>query len=240
MSGGYGYPPYAPPRAPVAVARLVAAGLLLLAGTMALGGSFGALSLYRAESGATPARTTTTTGWGLYEDPVREEPLPIPIVRFGIPLTAAAVLVLVFALLLVLSARRAGDAGTVRALGVGGGGLLIGVVSVVWLQLVSIDQSVAAAAEPGGLASGFRASYDIGVGGYLILAAALVALAAAVLLLVPPRGAVAPTAPPSGQFPAVGPGVPPAWQPAPQQWPQPGPGAPAPGWGPPPPPYGHP
>jgi hypothetical protein len=238
MSGGYGYPPYAPPRAPVAVSRLVAAGLLLVAGTMALGGSFGALSVYRSESGATPARTTTTTGWGLYEDPVREQELPIPIIRFGIPLTAAAALVLVVALLLVLSARRAGAAGTVRALGVGGGGLLIGVVSVVWLQLVSIDQNVAAAAEPGGLASGFRASYDIGVGGYLILAGALVALAAAVLLLVPPRGVVAPMAPPSGQFPAVGPGVPPAWQPAPQHWPQPGPGAPPPGWG--PPPHGHP
>jgi hypothetical protein len=238
MPGGYGYPPYAPPRAPVAVARLVAAGLLLLAGTMALGGSFAALSVYRSESDATAARTTTTTGWGLYEDPVREEPLPIPIVRFGIPLTAAAVLVLVFALLLVLSARRAGDEGTVRALGVGGGGLLTGVVSVVWLQLVAIDQNVAASTEPGGPASGFRASY--GVGGYLILAAAFVALAAAVLLLVPPRGAVAPTAPQPGQFPAFGPGASPVWQPAPQHWPQPGPGAPPPGWGQPPPPHGHP
>jgi hypothetical protein len=239
MSGGYGYPPYAPPRAPVAVVRLVAAGLLLLAGTMALGGSFGALSVYRSESDAIPARTVTTTGWGLFEDPVREEPLPVPIVRFGIPLTAAAVLVLVVALLLVVSARRAGEAGTVRAFGVGGGGLLIGVVSVVWLQLVAIDQNVAASAEPGALGSGFRASYDIGVGGYLILAAAFVALAAAVLLLVPPRGAVAPTAPQPGNFPAFGPGTPPVWQPAPQHWPQPGPNAPPPGWGPPPPPHGH-
>jgi hypothetical protein len=238
MSGGYGYPPYAPPPAPVSVSRLVAAGLLLLAGTMALGGSFGALSVYRSESDAIPARTLTTTGWGFVEDPAREEPLPVPIVRFGIPLTAAAVLVLVVALLLVVSARRAGDAGTVRAFGVGGGGLLIGVVSVVWLQLVAIDQSVAASTEPGALGSGFRASYDIGVGGYLILVAALVALAAAVQLLVPPRGTAAPTAPQPGQFPAFGPGAPPVWQPAPQQWPQPGPSAPPPGWG--PPPHGHP
>ena len=243
MSVGYGYPQYGPPPAPVAVSRLVAAGLFVLVAVLAVTGSFAAFSVYRFESELTPASTTTTTGWGSFEDPVPAEPLPTPKILYGIPLIVAAVLALVVALLLVLSARRAQDPAAARALGVGSGGLLVGVVSVIWLQLVTIAQNVAEAAQPGDEDAGFRTSYQIGVGGYLILVAALVALAAAVLLLVPRRGAPAPAAVPPGMpvYPALGPGPGghPQWQPQPQYWPQQTPQqAPPPGWGPPVPPRG--
>jgi hypothetical protein len=237
MTAGYGYPQYGSPPAPVAVARVVAAGLFVVAAALALAGSFAAFSVYRFESELSPASTTTTTGWGSFEDPVPAEPLPTPRILYGIPITAAAVLALVVALLLVLSARRTHEPAAVRSLGVGIGGLLVGVVSVIWLQLVTIAQNVVDAAQPGDEDAGIRTSYQVGVGGYLILVAALLALAAAVLLLVPRRASHAPTAVPpgTGLFPPLGPGGQPQWQPASPYWPQP---APPPGWGPTPPPHG--
>lgn len=237
MTGGFGYPQYGPPPAPVAVPRLVAAGLFVLAAVLAMAGSFAAFSVYRFESELAPASTTTTTGWGSFEEPVPAEPLPAPKILYGIPLVVAAVLALVVALLLVLSARRAQEPGAVRSLGVGSGGLLIGVVSVIWLQLVTIARNVAEAAQPGDEDAGFRTSYQIGAGGYLILVAALLALAAAVLLLVPRRGSPAPAAAPPGtpMYPALGPGPGGQQQWQPQYWPQQAPQqAPPPGWGPPP------
>jgi hypothetical protein len=233
MAAGYGYAQYGPPPAPVAVSRVVAAGLFVLAAALTLGGTFGAFSIYRFESGLSPAATTTTTGWGFFQDPAPDEPLPAPRILYGIPLTAAAVLALVVALLLVLSARRPQDPGVVRSLGVGSGGLLVGIVSVIWLQLVSIARNVAASTEPGDADLGIRSSYVVGLGGYLILAAALAALAAAVLLLVARPRALAPTVVPPvpGQFPPLGPGGQPTWQQQAPYWPQPGP---AQGWGPPP------
>jgi hypothetical protein len=142
MAAGYGYPQYGPPPAPVAVSRLVAAGLLVVAAALALGGSFGAFSVYRFESDLTAtSTTTTTTGWGYFTDPAPDEPSEAPRILYGVPLAAAAVLALVVALLLVLSARRTQDPGGVRSLGVGSGGLLVGIVSVIWLQLVSIARN---------------------------------------------------------------------------------------------------
>jgi hypothetical protein len=241
MSGAYGYPPFGPQRAPVAVPRLVAAVLLFLAAALAVGGSFAALSIYRFESEFTPATTTTTTGWGQVQDPLPTEPLPTPIIQHGIPLTVAGVVALVAGLLLVLSARRADDPALARSLGIAGGGLLIGVISVIWLQLITIVRNVAANTRQEDVDAGIRSSYEIGLGGYLILVAAIAALVAALLVMVPRRGTAAPSPaqPGTGQFPALGPGAQPTWPAAPQTWPQPGPGAPPPGWGPPqtPPPY---
>jgi hypothetical protein len=235
MAAGYGYAQYGPPPAPVAVSRVVAAALLVVAAALALGGSFGAFSVYRFESGVSPASTTTTTtGWGYFQEPAPDEPLQAPRVLYGIPLTAAAVLALVVALLLVLSARRAQDPSAIRSLGVGSGALLVGIVSVIWLQLVSIARNVAASVEPGDADLGIRASYVVGVGGYLILAAALAALAAAVLLLVSRPRTHPPAAVPPGQFAPLGPGGQPMWPQQTPYWPPPGPGAPPPpGWGPP-------
>jgi hypothetical protein len=238
MAVGYGYAQHGPPQAPVAVSRVVAAGLFVLAAALTLGGTFGAFSVYRFESDLSPASTTTTTtGWGFFQDPAPDEPLPAPRILYGIPLTAAAVLALVVALLLVLSARRTQDPGVVRSLGVGSGGLLVGIVSVIWLQLGSIARNVAASAEPGDADLGIRSSYVVGLGGYLILVAALAALAAAVLLLVSRPHAPTMVPPGQGQFPPLGPGGQPMWQPQAPYWPQPGTGAPPPGWGPPAPPH---
>jgi hypothetical protein len=233
VSGGYGYPP----QPPVAVSRLVAAALLVLAAALAVGGSFAALSVYRFESDFTPATTTTTTGWGEVQDPVSEQPLPTVVFLYGIPLAVAAVVVLVAAVLLALSTRRPDDPPSGRLLGVGGAGMLVGVVSVVWLELVAISRNVARTAEP---EDGIESSYQVGFGGYLILVAAIAALVAALLLLVPRRGTGAPPfgPPGTGSFPPLGPGpYPPQWAAPPQPWPPPD--APPPGWGPPqaPPPH---
>jgi hypothetical protein len=216
------------------VSRLVAAALLALAAAMALGGSFGAFSIYRFESEYTEPTTSTTTGWGTTEEPVSEEAATVDILH-GIPLSVAAALALVAAVLLVLTARRPGDPAPGRLLGVGAVGLLVGVVAVVWLELITFARSVASVQETAG-GAGFRSSLQIGSGGYLILAAALAALVAAVLLLVPRRGA-GPVPPAPAQ--PFGPGLP-QWTDA-AQWapPRHGPAAPQPGWGPPPAPPAH-
>lgn len=236
MSVGYGYPPYGPQRVPVAVPRVVAAALFALAAGLALGGSFGTISVYGYESESGPASSTTITGWSIFHDPVPEQ--PVPLVLTGVALAVAAVLALVVALLLVLTARRREDTGAVGSLGVGSGGLLVGIVLAIWLDLVASGRNVAAiAGRQDAIDTGFRPTFEVGAGAYLVLGAALVALAAAVLLLVARRPA--PTPLPPGRFPALGPGPggSPSWQQAPQPWPQPGPGVPPPGWGPPSPPH---
>jgi hypothetical protein len=235
MSGGYGYPQYGPPRPAVAVPRVVAAALFALAAGLALGGSFGTFSVYGYETGSSPARTTTTTGWSFSFEPAVAE-TSIGVVLTGVALSVAAVLALVVALLLVLTARRREDPAVVRSLGVGSGGLLVGTVLAIWMDLVASARNVATtASRQDNIDAGFRSIYAVGVGAYLTLGAALVALAAAVLLLVARGPARAPVPPGTGPFPASGPGpgAPPRWQPAPQPWSQPGPGAPPPEWGPP-------
>jgi hypothetical protein len=91
LSGVYGYPRSAPHR-PVVSSRLVAAALLVVAAALALGGSFGALSIYRFESDFTGSGTITVTGWGSTEEPVTETSVDTAFVLHGIPLVAAALL----------------------------------------------------------------------------------------------------------------------------------------------------
>jgi hypothetical protein len=208
--------------------------LLVVAAGLAVGGSFAAFQVYRYESGYSEASTTTSSGWGVTVEPAPEQPTPQVGPLHGIPLTVAAVLALVAALLLVLWARRADDPATARLLGVLAGGVLIGVVSVIWLNLLTALRNVNAVAEEAGPDSSFRATAEVGAGAYLVLVAGAAALVAVALLLVPRRPDPG-GHPASGLFPPLGPGPQPPWWPAPQPWPQPGPGGPQPGWGPPPP-----
>jgi hypothetical protein len=242
MSGGYGYPGFGAQRQPVAVSRLVAAALLVVGAALAVGGSFGAFSVFHFESDFTQTTTTTTTtGWGVFEEPQSEPPAASSVLD-GVPIIIAATSGLVAALLLVLTARRPGDQVPGRLAGVGAAGLLVGVVAVIWLDLISSRRNVAAATEAAATDSDFRTSFQIGVGGYLILVAALAALVAAVLLLVPRRpGSAAPVGVPpgAGPFPAFGAGPQAPWPATPSPWSRPGPDAPPPGWGPPPAPPPH-
>jgi hypothetical protein len=221
MSGGYGYPQSG---AQVAVPRMIAAALLVVAAALVFGGSFGAFSIFRFESPYTPASTTTTTAWGSVREPPSEDiPAGVTILH-GIPLSVGAVLALAAAVLLMLSARRPDDPALGRLLGACAGGMLTGVVAVIWLVISASVANVAANAVAD---SEFRSSYEIGVGAYLILVGAVVALVASVLLLLPRRR------PGPGPVPPYGPGQP-QWPGAPQPWPPPGSAVPPPGWGPPP------
>jgi hypothetical protein len=225
MSGVHGYPPYGGQRATVAVSRLVAAALLTVGAALAVGGSFGTFSSYRFESEATGTSTITSTGWWTIEEPASDVALAASILH-GIPITVAAVVALLAALLLVVAARSPGDPAPGRLLGVGAAGLLVGVVAVIWLELVTRVRNVAVAVEEAGPDSSFRASLQIGAGGYLILVAGVAVLVAAALLLTPRRD-VGPVPLPPGRFPPLGPDQAP-WMGGP-------PPGPAPGWGPPPP-----
>jgi hypothetical protein len=215
---------------------MIAAALLVVAAALAVGGSFGAFSIYRFESQSdvVSSSTTTTTGWGDFEEPPSEGAPAAAEILHGIPLVVAAVLALVAAVLLLMSARRPDDPAPGRLLGTGAAGLLVGVVAVIWLELITFTRNVAANAAASGPDSEFRSTYEIGVGGYLILVGGLAALVAAVLLLVPRRspgpGPVPPFWPGQQQWPSA----PQQWQGPPQQWAPPGPAAPQPGWGPPP------
>jgi hypothetical protein len=226
MSGVYGYPPYGAQRPGVAVSRMVAAALLTVGAALAVGGSFGAFRRFRIESDVSGTSTLTTTGWGVTQDPLSDVVPGAVSVLHGIPLTVAAVVALVAALLLVLSARRPGDPAPGRLLGVGAAGLLVGVVAVIWMELTTFVRNISAADEAGPVST-LRASGQIGAGGYLILVAAVAVLVAAALLLVPRRDA-GPVAVQPGRFPPLGPGQPP-WSGGPP------PGPAGPGWGPPPP-----
>jgi hypothetical protein len=229
MSGVYGYPQFDPPRPQVPV--LIATALLAVAAALALGGSFAAFHVYHYESDYTEPTTSTTTGWGITVEPAPEEPPTSSGSLHGIPLTVAALLALAAAGVLFVTSRR--DAGTGRSFAVGVGGLLVGVVAVIWMDLLTSLRDVRAAVAEAGPDSSYRATADVGTGGYLILVAGLLALAAAVLLLVVRRpGTVAAFGgPPGGPFPPAGPAPQPPWQAPPPPWEPPGPSP----WGPPPP-----
>src|SRR5689334_17690445 len=142
MSGPYGYG-----QARVSVPWMIAAALLAVAAALAVGGSFGAFSVYRFESQSdvVSSSTTTTTGWGDFQEPAPQEGTPsAPALLHGIPLVVGAVVALVAAGLLMLSARRPGDQVPARLLGTCAAGLLVGVVAVIWLELVTFVRSVAA------------------------------------------------------------------------------------------------
>lgn len=214
--------PVGPPHGQAApVTRLLGATLLVVTAGLAAGGSFGAFTVYRFDSG-TSSTTRTTTGWAYTfdQDPPDVEPgAPL----LGIPLTVGAVLALVAALLLVLGGRRAGEAVQGRVLGTAAGGLICGTVASIWLDLVSSISYYAALRDSDGADVTYTQTVDPGIGGWLVLAAGVLALVAVGLLLLPGRSAPGGLVPP---YPGATQGAPfaPAYPPEPAtapNWPQP-------------------
>jgi hypothetical protein len=169
---------------------VIAAVLLVLASAAAVGGSFLAFwtytSTYTPTSGGDDEVTTTSaTGWWYTTSDDSTEPLSFTPLD-GAVLAIGALLAVVAAVMLLLSARRADDPPASRLVGVAGAAFLIGAVSDLFANLVSLVMSSQDEGD-----SGFAYSYRIGAGGWVVLGAALVALVAVGLLLAPRRGAPA-------------------------------------------------
>jgi hypothetical protein len=240
MSGGFAYQQYGPQRAKPAVLRLVAAALLVVAAGIGVGGSFATFSTYTSQyfSDVDPEYSDEepsvyrSNGWESTVEPAPETPVTSVAPLVGIPIVVAGAVAFLGALLLVLTARRPDDPAAGRLLGVGASGLLCGAVAVVLIGNLTEVRNVTASAEafPD---SGFRSSIELGPGFWLLLVAGVVALAAAVLLLVPRRAAPAAPFPGHGVAPPppYGPGQAQPWYGTPPAGPQqPDPGAPPPGW----------
>jgi hypothetical protein len=198
VSGGYGYPAARSGRG------IVAAILLFVVAALAVGGSFGAISAQTyGES------TTAVTGWMLTTTPPPPNTVrPRMATLHGVVLTVGALLGCVGAVMIMAARRGSGGASLGRSLGIASAALLIGDIAAMWLGVLSSVHNFAILSE--GPAPDFV--YQPGIGAWLLLADAMVALVVVVLLLVPERQ------------PAAGPQ--PAWAP--------GPYAPPPGWPPPP------
>jgi hypothetical protein len=207
VSGIYGAPSGGPPAATGRGTLLVAVGLLVLAAALSVAGSFGAFMVQRMTSigGAEPA-VFTSTGWRYditgVEPPVggsQQAPL------YGLPLVLAGIVAVLAAALLL--ARP----GLGRALAVLAGGVLVGSVASLWLNLLSTVAVL-------GRVPAVWESVELGAGAWLVLLAGMLALVAAGLVLALPAvdhetGSPHPVHPP----PAGGPHGP--FPPAPPQMP---------------------
>ena len=198
--GSLGPPPQWPP-ARRSAGAIVAAVLLVVAAALAIGGSFAEIHRYSqtiippalpGESTAPPALVTqviSTTGWTqTYEPPVEAAFVQSP-PSDGITLAAAAVLTLFGAVL--LSVHRSG---TAERLGAAGGGLIAGAVAIIWTGMAAGFASQ----NPDGY---IRTTFAAGLGGWLLLAAGVLALAAVVVLLIPVGTARPHKAPPPPGWP---------------------------------------
>lgn len=181
MSGGYGgWAPAARPRGEPSAVRLVAASLLVVVAALAVGGSFGEILVDRGAG-------YSYNGWQyFFDDPDLGLGATPP--QDGIVLAVGAVLTVVAAIMLALSARRADDPAAPRLVGVGSVMFVLGDIGSVWLY--------AGRATLDGQSDPSLAGRSVGTGGWVLLAAAVVALAVVGLLLVPRR------------TPAAGPGWP--------------------------------
>jgi uncharacterized membrane protein YphA (DoxX/SURF4 family) len=151
-----------PPRLP--------ALLLVVAGALAVGGSFGTLEEEFERAGAATL-TLTYTSWRLVQGGSYTETLYFHAPRFGIPLVVAGALAIVAGVLLAL------DIGPLtRPSAVGAAGLLVGTVWTVGL-VVSADVDAVTSGP------GLTLTWSIGTGFWLVLAAGVVALATGVTVL---------------------------------------------------------
>jgi hypothetical protein len=208
MSGGWNGPVGSP--ASGSGTRLVAAGLMVVAAGLAVGGSFGAFVVWRFNDlgpGPDDGEFLIMNGWWL--DVIGIEAPPGAIGQptlYGIPLSIAGGLAVPAAILLPLWPAIG------RTVSMLAGGLLVGCAASIWFSLFAeLTNSRDLTA--------IYSAVDPGVGAWLVLAAAVVALVTACLVIaLRPAGA----APYPYPFPPPGPG----WSPGPYQ---PGP-PPAPTW----------
>jgi hypothetical protein len=164
----------------------MATALLVIAGGLAVAGSFGLLEEESEQSG-NQSLTLSYTSWHLTQGGTYPSRIYFHAPHFGIPLVATGVLVVIGGLLLVLAraplARLAGSLAAVAA------GLLVGTVwticMVVSADLDAVDRT-----------TGFTLTWASGVGFTLVLAAGITGAVGGILALLATR---------SGHTPAVSP-----------------------------------
>jgi hypothetical protein len=188
MSGPHARPQTGPPSPGLGAPRLIAAGLLVVAAALAVGGTFLALSVRRYDFGLPGPTVVATTGWAVDIEGAPGMSNPPGVAPLGIPVVVAAGLAAVAAILLLLSVRRSGDHVLARIAGIGAVGLLVGSVWIIWIELFTLASNAAAASSSD---SGFHPVVVFGAGAWLLLAAALLALACIPLLAMPPADAAA-------------------------------------------------
>ena len=169
--------------------------LLVVAGGLAIGGSFGKLD-EEAERAGDATITLTYTSWHLTQGGTYTQPVYFHAPLFGLPLLIAGALTIVCGLLLILGRGRVGAFARPAALA--SAGLLVGTVWVVGL-VVSADLDAVAAG------TDFDLTWSSGTGFWLIVAGGVAAMAGGLLVLFG-RMSAAPDEPvtPRYGFPAAG------------------------------------
>ncbi|WP_232660376.1 hypothetical protein [Pseudonocardia sp. TRM90224] len=166
--------------------RLFSAALLVVAAGLAVGGSFGALTVSTLTT-SSGTITTSSSGWWNTIDPppaVNIEYVPL----HGITLAIGAAMALTAAVMLAKSAPSGPDQRQPgRTLGVAAGALLVGVTVSIWLDLVAEWTSTAARMELDGPIAEYQYGIALGFGAWLLLAAGAVALVALIVLMVAGR-----------------------------------------------------
>ena len=188
MWGNYGQPgvpglmPMPPARTNSGL-RITAVVLLVLVATLTLGGSFAPLLVYTSQYGAGGSLSTIRwTAWTAVEEPRSDTSYNQPL--DGITLAVGIVLVVAAVVILLTTGRRIRVLG--RSAGVGAAALLVGAIAQTMLQSLSTlrGQVRYSAQNPDS-----KLLWDMyfGGGAYLLIGAALCAVAAAVLLLISAR-----------------------------------------------------
>jgi hypothetical protein len=254
----YGPPPTPPAADPGAFFRLLAGILGALAAVLVIAGSFLPQTSFEQVVNGETETSQTISAWSrsFATEPGEQAKKfydQTHVARYGIPLTAAAVVLLAGAGLAFAGVRRSAGPGVrsgARTALVAGAA---GVTAAVWMLGMDVSATMSYESDEGTI----KSHYATGLGFWLLLGGGLIALMALVLAAVPGRRApAAPAGPPPGpyqqqsrpypvppqQFAQPYPGYPPS-QPFPAQAPpsQPFPAqAPPPQTGPQPPPYGGP
>jgi hypothetical protein len=192
-SSGYGAPTQYPGGhgRPAAI-RLVAAALLVLMAVLGVGASFEAFIEFKIPSVTEPGQITTgsTNGWGTTVDG-RPDLSDRSVQQDGTLLVLGALLAVASAIMLVVTARRADDSAAARLVGIGSAAFLLGIIVTIWHGLISFLRLEALHPGPG--------DNGLGVGAWILLLTAVVALAVIGLLILPrrrPAGGI--PAPPHG------------------------------------------
>lgn len=152
---------------------LVTAVLLVVAGGLAIGGSFGKLD-EEAERAGDATITLTYTSWQLTQGGTYTQPVYFHAPLFGIPLLVAGLLTIACGLLLVLGRGRL--ASFARPAALVSTGLLVGTVWVVGL-VVAADLDAVAQGD------NFELTWTSGPGLWLVLAGGVAAMVGGLLAL---------------------------------------------------------
>jgi hypothetical protein len=190
--------------APVGLLSLTSALLLLVAGGLAIGGSFGTLD-QEFERAGDETLTWTYTSWRLTQGGTVSNALYFHAPHFGVPLVVAGVLTIASGLLLVTGRGRLGQLAGPAALA--SAGLLAGTVWALGM-VVSADLDAETSS------ANFELTWRSGIGFWLVLAAGVAGAAGGVTALLRGSRPVEPPTPRYG-FPAPVPSVP--FIPAPAQ-----------------------